>query len=117
MQEVINYKWKQFLKETQEQDLQVYLATFVLTVNKQFADSSDIANLIRSIPNVTTVAKEAFGREDRSFFKAIYRIKFVLELTDDVNNYVNKILRKSLQNIDGLRVNSYKGTERIDTAR
>jgi hypothetical protein len=119
-QELIKRKWKKFLNEAEEApshdrmaDIRIFVSKFVITVDKNFVDASDVANLIRSIPNVTTVAKDNIGQEQKDYYKALYRIKFVLQSYDDVNTYVNKVLKKDLQTVAGIRINSYRGTETI----
>lgn len=116
MQELINRQWNQFITDVEkaEQRLRTYVARFILTVQKGQIDRQEAVNFIRSIPNVTTVTKEAEGTDQPDYFKALFSIKFVLEPYEDLNTYIIRVLKKDLQKIKGIRVNSYKGVEELD---
>ncbi len=113
---LIDRKWNKYLSDSEKSDYQtrIYVAYFVITVNKHLIDSNVVANLIRAIPNVTTVSKDSFGQETPESFKAFYHVKFVLEPHDDLNTYVLKVLKRGIQDIRGLRINAYRGIEKVE---
>jgi len=116
VEQVFDYKWNKYLLDTEQSDtdIRIFVANFVISVDKLAIDAGVVANKIRVIPGVTTVSKDTFGKEERAYYKAIYHIKFVLEPHEDLNTYIIKVLKRELQKIDGIRVHSYRGSELID---
>ena len=110
--------WNKYLNDAElpsnKINLRIFVATFVISVDKTVADAGVIANQIRSIPNVTTVIKDTFGAEQTHGFKALYYIKFALEEYENLEIYITKVLKRSLLGIKGLTVNSFRGTEELD---
>lgn len=120
MHEITMRKWRKYLLDAEQNKdsiIKMFVATFVLTVDKQAVDTGVVANRIRAIPNVTTVQKDIIGSEDAPQMKALYHIKFVLEKLEDLNTFLNKVLKAELQKLDGVRVNQYRGVEQIEIGR
>lgn len=117
--DLITHRWNKFLKESEKYNLpiKIYIAYFVLTINGAIVDSGVVANMIRSIPNVTTVSKDTIGDERKDFFKALYNIKFVLEPHEDINTYVVKVLKRGIHQINGVIINSFRGIDYIDQGK
>ena len=116
MEQVYNRKWNKFLMDTEqgiESNIKLYVATFILTISKEIYDSTEITNLIRKISNVTTVTKRVIGLGNETSFRGIYDIKFVLEPHENIDIYLNKVLKRQLALIKGVRVNKFQGFEEI----
>ena len=116
---IIERKWNKYIKEdiSVKTSLRLFKATFVFTINKTIVDQSVVSNMIRIIPNVTTVSKEIIGKEQKEYFKGFYYIKFGLDSYEDLNTYMDKVLKKELQNIKGLTINSFRGVEQLETKK
>lgn len=118
MEQIYDHKWKQYLNEEKpEAPIRMFVAYFVLMVRKDTVDSGVVANIIRAIPNVTTVSKNTMGEEHKEFVKALYHIKFVLDLHEDLNVYLFRVLKRELNKINGVRVLSYRGVDQIEVGK
>lgn len=121
MNQIMNYKWNKFLNDATEEPqkvkaetaLKTFIAKFILSIEKKKLNRQDAMNLIRGIPNVTRVHKEAEGLDSPVYFKALFNIKFVLEPHEDINMYILKVLKRELQKINGIYITAFKGYEEI----
>jgi hypothetical protein len=119
----LNYRQKrEILKEfkTLNEELQyeqrTYEANFLLMITREMNNKvSELVSEIRSIINVTVVTQKQAIEEESEYVKGIYGIKFVLEGKENVNQYMQNILKKGLNDIEGVRVLGYKGLRKIKT--
>lgn len=113
--EIIKYKWNKFLQESERGELlDRYIASYVLTVNKQIILRNEVSNKLRMIPNVTVVNIDLIGQEGESTYRALYHIKFALDAYENLDVYINKILHRQIKKIEGITINAYKGVEKIE---
>src|SRR5258708_2270169 len=97
IKDVLEYKWNKFVEDSDSKpksNIRIFVASFVILVNKQVVDAQVVANRIRSIPNVTTVSREDIGTSQTTLHKGFFRIKFVLETYEDLNTYITQVLKK-----------------------
>ncbi len=113
--EIIEDKWSTFINEKNvDKQLNVYVSRFKLIIYKNRLNLQDAINLIRMIPNVTTVTKEVEGIVTKEYISALYAIKFALEPQEDLNTFVTKVLKRSMKDIHGVKIIQYKGTDKLD---
>jgi hypothetical protein len=116
MQDVIDRKWRKYLLEVErpKDALRKYVATYILTIKKAIIQREDAMNFIRKIRNVTTVTKIAGGIEEEEFITGVYAVKFVLAPDENENVYLARTLKPQILEINGVRINSFKGVDRLD---
>lgn len=109
-------KWQEYLfQETDVGYIQHHYQLFAtITINKKLGgEISEKMREIRAIPSITTINNEGVVSEDEFHHKAVYKIKFVLMRNENVDSYLNKVLKPYFRSIKGLRLEKIEKLENI----
>jgi len=109
-------KLKEIIQETSDPSYKQreYEAFIVLSVQKKIGgDIHETISEVRSIPNVTVVHKEHDIINNEDVVRGVFKVKFVLEGSENLNRYVHTVLTPGLSEIGGLRINKIKNIDLV----